>query len=196
MTAVTLPDVLREARPGRVRRIPTTPDQRRRLGRDGLEALDLLRHLLGARDAAGAPGDAPLTEQAVQALARRLGRRVGQKRARCVQTRLREAGIIVPAGSYPQRRGSRYRVRLWRLAGGAVDRVVPRPAQRKRPVGSSGRVKRSGAAGWWEHGLFGMAGRAPPGSTSGEGYAGMRSLDESRWGFRWSVGRDRSARLV
>lgn len=129
MSAVTLTDVLREARPGRVRRIPTTREQRRRLGPEGLRALDVARHLLGARDALGARGRFPLTEHAAQALARKLGTPIGQKRARSVPKLLSEARVIEEAGSYRQRRGTRYRVALWRLVRSAAGRGLARVAR-------------------------------------------------------------------
>jgi hypothetical protein len=79
-----------------------TREQKRALrDPDGRIALDVLRHFLGARPMV--PERFPLTEQAFQAVARRLGYVVGQKRCRRMIARLLAAGVIGGAGQYRQR---------------------------------------------------------------------------------------------
>ena len=120
MTAPTLEAVLAAFRPGRVVRIETTREQRRELrDGDGRIALDVLRHLLGARAAVGAPERFPLTEQAIQAFARKLGHEIGQKRCRGLRRRLAAAGVIPASGHCQRYRDSEtrsgFRVRLFKI---------------------------------------------------------------------------------
>jgi hypothetical protein len=76
-----LQDVLANVCRGRVVYICLTREQKRELrDSEGRIALDVLRHLLGARPMT--PERFPLTEQAFQAVARRLGYVVGQKRCK------------------------------------------------------------------------------------------------------------------
>ena len=83
-------DVLANVCRGRVAYICLTREQKRALrDPEGKIALDVLRHLLGARPMT--PERFPLTEQAFQAVARRLGYVVGQKRCRRMVKRLRAA---------------------------------------------------------------------------------------------------------
>jgi hypothetical protein len=160
--------VLSAVVPGRT--VPTLlrKEQKRALrDQDGKLALDVLRHLLGARAAIGIDprSSFPLTEGTFQAVAEKLGRRVGQKRARALRRRLEEEGILGDGGCYRQAYSNRagagaFIVRLYRLAAYA-------PALgRKRlsaPRASSRRVLKPK---WWGHPLFGdYEGRPPPGWT-------------------------------
>ena len=97
-----LEDVLANTRRGRVVYVVLTSEQKRAL-RDpqGRIALDVLRHLLGARPK-GAPERFPLAEQAFQAVALKLGYVVGQKRCRRMVARLVRAKVIGRAGQYRQ----------------------------------------------------------------------------------------------
>jgi hypothetical protein len=120
--APTLQGVLAAVRPGHVRRLSLSDQQRRSLrDPDGRLALDVVRHLLAARDDSVRPGRPlaafPLTEATFQAIARKLGRTVGIKRSRRLLQRLAAAALLLPAGSYRQphtRHGGGYRVRLHR----------------------------------------------------------------------------------
>jgi hypothetical protein len=99
--------VLDSVVPGRVARLTLEKEQKRALrDREGQLALDVLRHLLGARAASvrpeAAPAPFPLNEQTFQAVASRLGRPVGIKRSRSLRRRLVEAGVIRDGGSYRQ----------------------------------------------------------------------------------------------
>jgi hypothetical protein len=86
-----LESVLANVCRGRVAYVALTPEQNRMLrDPDGRIALDVLRHLLGARPLA--PERFPLTEQAFQSVARRLGYVVGQKRCRGMTKRLLASG--------------------------------------------------------------------------------------------------------
>ncbi|HEY3206550.1 MAG TPA: hypothetical protein VGJ58_06325 [Gaiellaceae bacterium] len=177
--SVTLEAVLAQVVRGRVAYLVLSPEQKAALrDRDGQTALDVLRHLLGARDAVRAPERFPLTEQAFQAIALRLGYVLGQKRCRALIRRLRTHRIVNGAGSYrqPYRNTpapSGFRVALHRLARRACGF-----AKRKRPVGSRKRVKDSDRVPWWQHELFGdLLGRPPPEITPARA-ARMRSLDE------------------
>jgi hypothetical protein len=184
MQGATLLDVLAEVRRGRVVYLCLTPDQRRGLrDRDGQLALNVLRHLLGARADRRDPERFPLTEAAFQAVARRLGREVGQKRARRLIGRLRAAGVIADSGQYrqPYRQSaarSGFKVALYRLSRYAQAMRRSRRRQPKRPVGTPGSVKRRFALRWWQHPLFGdLCGLPPPDIPNARAHA-MRSLDE------------------
>jgi hypothetical protein len=175
----TFADVLANVRPGRVARIETTREQRRALDdADGRVALDVLRHLLGARPAM--PERFPLTEQAAQAVARRLGHPIGQKRARALVGRLEAAGVIVRAGSYRQAYRSSavrsgFRVVLYAARWGSALR-------RKRAVGKRPRVKGAPSPRWWEHALFGDYEGLPPPEWKPARVRRSRSRDEeSGW---------------
>jgi hypothetical protein len=100
-------DVLASFAPGRVTRLALGREQKQALrDRDGHLALSVVRHLLGARCASVKPATPyesfPLTEHTFQALAVRLGRRVGIKRSRALVRRLIAAGVIREVGSYRQ----------------------------------------------------------------------------------------------
>ena len=78
---VCLEDVLAAVVRGRVAYLEPPRAQKRAFrDTDGRIALDVLRHLLGARPAN--PEQFPLTELAFQAVAPKLGYMVGQKRCR------------------------------------------------------------------------------------------------------------------
>src|SRR6266566_1514670 len=91
-TTPPLERVLANVVPGRDQRLRLSERQRRGLGdRDGRIALQVLRALVRARKATrnapvkGSPAEPfPLTEDAFQAVARRLGHHVGDKRTRAV----------------------------------------------------------------------------------------------------------------
>jgi hypothetical protein len=167
----SLAGVLASVVPGRVARLSLEGEQKRALrDQEGQLALDVLRHLLGARAASVRPGRAPepfpLTEQAIQAVAGRLGRPVGIKRSRMLRRRLLAAGVIRSGGgSYrqPYRNqagGSGFRVRLYRLVA-----EVRRSAALSRKRLSAGLRASSPRARvrWWKHPLFGdYEGRPPP----------------------------------
>ncbi len=163
--APSLEPVLAAVQPGRVVSLELTPEQRRALRNvDGQIALDVLRYTLGARAAIGAPDRFPLSEHAFQAVARKLGHGVAQKRSRALKRRLIDAGVIDPSGSYRQRykdqeTRSGYRVTLYRLAAGVL-----RFAKSHLPVGKRTSVKRPKRLRWWQHPLFGdYKGLPPPG---------------------------------
>jgi hypothetical protein len=91
-TKPNLAGVLGSVVRGRVARLSLEQEQKRALrDHEGQLALDVLRHLLGARAASVRPGRAPepfpLTEQTFQAVASRLGRPVGIKRSRLLRRR-------------------------------------------------------------------------------------------------------------
>jgi len=123
-----------------------------------------MRHLLGARAALDAPERFPLTERAIQALTRKLGHKVGQKRCRGLRRRLVAAGVIPASGHYrqPYRASavrSGYCVRLFRVLRGTTS-----PNTGKHPVGKRSSVKRERSFRWWQHPLFGdYSGLPPPG---------------------------------
>lgn len=161
-----LADVLRSVVRGRVARLSLNRAQKRALrDPDGQLALDVLRHLLGSRAENGAPEPFPLTEQTFQAVADRLGYRIGIKKARALRRRIVETGVLEGWGSYrqPYRNqagGSGFRVRLYRL-GVEVRRSAAlskkRLSARLRPSSPRVRVR------WWKHSLFGdYEGRPPP----------------------------------
>jgi hypothetical protein len=141
-------------------------------------ALDVLNHLLGARPMV--PERFPLTEQAFQAVARKLGYRVGQKRCRTMIRRLLGAGVIGGAGQYrqPYRNSgvrSGFCVPLYKL--GRRLRAL-RLAKRKRPVGTRTTVKPAFRVRWWQHPLFGDLLGLPPPEIPRPRVARMHSLDE------------------
>ena len=163
-TPPRLQDVLANVRRGRVVYLALTRAQKRALrDPEGQIALDVLRHLLGARPMT--PERFPLTEQAFQTIARRLGYVVGQKRSRQMVQRLLATGVIGLCGQYrqPYRNSaarSGFRVRLYKLGRRLRG---PRLAKRKRPVGKHTPVKRDPRARWWQHPLFGdLLGLPPP----------------------------------
>jgi len=157
--------VLAATVPGRVVRLTLTPRQTQDFrDPDGRVALNVVRHLLGARTAStkGDPPDSfPLTEATFQAVAARLGATVGIKRCRPLIRRLEAGEIVARSGSYRQRYttqgSSGYRVRLYRLLVGAG-----RAAPRKRAVGRRAGVKSPRRARWWAHPLFGDPNGLPP----------------------------------
>ena len=163
MTAPTLEAVLAAFLPGRAVPLELPREQKRELrDAEGQLALQVLRHLLGAREAVGAPERFPLTEGTIYAFARKLGHQVGQKRCRALRRRLVAAGVIPESGHYRQPyrdSGTRsgYRVKLFKIA----RRVLP-PGQGKHPVGNRSSVKRRTRVLFWSHVLFGDATGLPP----------------------------------
>jgi hypothetical protein len=174
-----LQDILAGVRRGRVAYICLTPEQKRAFrDPEGRIALDVLRHLLGARPMT--PERFPLAEQAFQAVARRLGYVVGQKRCRRMVKRLLASGVIAPCGQYrqPYRNSavrSGFRVTLYKL--GRRLRAS-RLAKRKRPVGKHASVKAPFRSRWWQHPLFGDILGLPPPEIPRRRARGMTSLDE------------------
>jgi hypothetical protein len=178
MRDTSLLEVLAEVRRGRVAYLCLTPEQKRQFrDLDGKLALDVLRHLLGAR--ADQRERFPLTEGAFQAVARKLGHQIGQKRSRLLIRRLRTTGVLAGAGQYRQpyrntAARSGFRVALHRLG-----RHASRPASKaKRPVGKPRSVKSRIRARWWQHPLFGDIRGRPPPEIPRSNLGRMRSLDE------------------
>jgi hypothetical protein len=178
---------------GRVARLSLEPEQKRALrDQEGKLALDVLRHLLGARSASVNPGRAPkpfpLTDQTFQAVATRLGYRVGIKKARALRRRLVEAGVIRGGGSYrqPYRNrpgGGGFRVLLYRLVS-----KLRRPALSRKRLSAGSRASSPRArVRWWKHPLFGdYEGRPPPQWTK-ERRRRTASLDEYERGFGFGL---------
>lgn len=174
--------VLAAVVPGRAVRLDLSREQKRALrDPDGQIALDVLRHFLSARDAAtggGAPGRFPLVEHVFQAVARKLGYEVGQKRCRAFTRRLVREGVIGSAGHYRQpykdtERRSGFRVALFRVLRGLL------PSDKgKHPVGRRQSVKPQTTPRWWQHPLFGDISGLPPPHLLRRVAARMRSLDE------------------
>lgn len=150
----------------------------------------MFRHFVGARFASVAPGEPPerfpLTAFTMQAVARRLGYEIGEKRCRAMTRRLVEAGIVVEAGSYRQQYRLRagcgsYRVRLLRLAAHALRADVHAGRSLRyqdSPVGSGVRVKRPIRRGWWQHPLFGTLDGLPLPHLAAAQRRSMRSRGE------------------
>ena len=163
--AQTLYDVLAGIRRGRVVYLCPTPEQKRLLrDHEGQVALDVVRHLLGARAERSDPERFPLTEGAFQAVAGKLGYRVGQKKSRRLVARLLQAGVISSAGHYRQpyrdsAARSGFKVPLFALV--RRERRA-RPATSKRPVGKASRPERKQRRRWWQHPLFGDIWGLPP----------------------------------
>jgi len=180
----TFEAVLGRVMRGRVVYLCLTPEQKRRLrDRDGQLALDVVRHLLGARAERRDPERFPLTEGAFQAVARRLGHEIGQKRARAMIRRLQATGAIASSGQYrqPYRNAairSGFRVPLYRLGRRAQTLRRSRRRQAKRPVGTATAVKARSAVRWWQHPLFGDVCGLPPPEIPKPRLRHMTSLDE------------------
>jgi hypothetical protein len=179
-TAPPLEQVLANVVPGRDQRLRLSEKQRRELGdRDGRIALQVLRALLRARKTTRSRRVTeafPLTEDAFQAIARRLGHQIGDKRARAIITRCIAFGVIESAGSYRQRyrrSGARsgFLVPLFRLGTSAS-------AKRQASVGKRRTVKRSRPARWWAHPLFGEPNGRPPPHLEPRDARRMFSIDE------------------
>jgi hypothetical protein len=178
VSSPNLHDVLANVRRGRVTYLDLAHEQRRDLrDPDGQLALHILRHLLGARAATGTDHDRfPITMLAFQAVARKLGHDIGQKRSYHLIHRLIEAEVLNPSGSYRQRYSNitptGFRVRLWRICR-VASRLLVQP-----PVGTRTRSRGRFRSRWWEHELFGDgSGRPPPGIRKRDA-ARMRSPDE------------------
>ena len=179
MTNPTFEQVLANVRLGRVGYVQTTPEQRRQLrDLDGQTALDVLNHFLGARPMN--PERFPLCEQMFQAVARKLGYVIGQKRCRRMIRRLKTSGVIGLCGHYRQRyrnsaARSGFKVALYKL--GRLLRA-PRFSKPKRPVGNPAPVKRNFRARWWQHLLFGDLLGLPPPEIPRDHVKKMKALDE------------------
>jgi hypothetical protein len=122
----------------------------------------------------------PLTEQAFQAVARRLGYVVGQKRCRRMIAHIVATGVIARAGQYRQRYRnsagrSGFRVALFRLARRLRATSL---AKRKRPVGKRTPVKSNSRPRCWQNPLFGDILGLPPPEIPPPRARRMRSLDE------------------
>jgi hypothetical protein len=183
--APPLEQVLANVVRGRDQRLRLSEKQRRELDdRDGRIARQVLRALVRARQATPTVSCAeqfPLTEDAFQAIARRLGHQVGDKRARAIIRRLTTMGVLESAGSYRQRYRSSavrsgFRVPLFRLGTTAA-------AKRKASVGKRRSVKRSRPVRWWAHPLFGEPNGRPPPHLGLEAARRMRSIDEFEMGL-------------
>ena len=145
---------------------------------------------LGGRAASVSPGRAPnpfpLAEGVFQAVAGRLGYRVGIKKARALRGRLEKTGVLESGGSYrqPYRNqagGSGFRVRLYRLG---VDVRRSAALSRKRLSAGFGASSPRVRVRWWKHPLFGdYEGRPPPQWTKGRCQK-TASLDEYEAGVR------------
>jgi hypothetical protein len=180
--ALSLEAVLAHVCLGRVVHLDLTREQKKALrDADGHLALDVLRHLLGAREPAmkGTPPERfPCVAFCFQAVAAKIGKPVGQKRARALVRRLIDADIIEVAGQYRQpyrNTGTRsgFQVTLYRVAGGLLSLL-----KSKHPVGKRPSVKRSERRRWWAHPLFGdLYGLPPPGIPRAR-LRRMRSADE------------------
>jgi hypothetical protein len=164
---------------GRAIRLDLEREQSRALrDPDGQIGLDVVRHLLGARAClVVAPAPFPLTEEAFQRVAGKLGHAVGIKRSRTIIRRLLATGVITTAGSYRQMyqntdTRSGFRVTLFSLGAKIARR---RSAPQQRAVGRRGRVK---PFRWWKHGLFGTPDGRPPPGLSKRQRCRMRSADE------------------
>jgi hypothetical protein len=177
--------VLANVVPGRVVRLELSRERKKaHRDRDGQIALDVLRHLLGAREALNAPTRFPLTEETFCAVARKLGTPVGQKRARRLRRRLVDENVVGERGQYRQKyENSETRdgffVELYRLIVGCVSQLAPKSqlavGTRRSVKGKSSPKRRRR---WWQHELFGdISGRPPPG-IGRDVARKMKSLDE------------------
>jgi hypothetical protein len=149
-TTPPLERVLANVVPGRDQRLRLSEKQRRELDdRDGRIARQVLRALVRARAAADMSETFPLAEDAFQAVARRLGLSIGDKRTRAIIKRCIALGALESAGSYRQRSQSSaarsgFRVPLYRLGTTAA-------AKRKASVGKRRPVRRPRRVRWWAH---------------------------------------------
>jgi hypothetical protein len=182
----SLVDVLDAVLLGRVTRFALEDRQKRALrDREGQIALSVVRHLLGARRAQPhqSPRAFPLTERTFQAVAGRLGHRVGIKRCRRLVRRLLAAGVLEAAGSYRQRYrnqggSSGFRVKLYRLAVAARS-ALSRKRLSAFPRASSPQLK----VRWWQHPLFGDYEGLPPPEWTKRRRQQTASQDEYEAGF-------------
>jgi hypothetical protein len=195
--------VLAEVLPGRIVRLSLTDCQKRSLrDPDGRLALDVVRHLLGARRVSVAPSKPkngfPLTGETFRSVAAKLGRRLTLKRCYLLINRLKKAGVIVSVGSYRQKYDTRevsgFRVILYWAATAAG---ASRPKS-KASVGRRKRVKRKLEPRWWEHSLFGCPDSRPPPPLDWCSAIELTSLDErlseSRAAAWWAARASRKRR--
>lgn len=153
---------------GRVAYLKLTKQQRDQLHerRDGRLAYDVLRHMLGAREAAVQPDkltpDFPYAPTAVQKIAALLGYgHIGLKRCYQMRRDLLDTSVIEETGSYRTRYSTSH-PSGWRRP---LHRVLLAfaPLRQQRLVGRRPRVKRGKLRVCWLHALFGTEdGRAPP----------------------------------
>jgi hypothetical protein len=169
--------VLAATRPGCTVRLSLSDEQKRAFrDPDGRLALDVVRHVLGARAASAATsGTFPLTEHTFQAVARKLGAPIGIKRIRGLLHHLVLTSVLVVAGSYRQAyrvgRVAGFRVTLYRA-------LIVAPPARKASIGRRRAVKSREPRRWWQHQLFGDLHGLPPPGLSPERLRRMRSEDE------------------
>src|SRR5262249_12668915 len=170
--------------------VPFALDRRQRLAfaadSDGRIALDVVRHMLHARAVVGADCRRfPISEAVFQAIADRLGERLGIKRCPGLIRRLQSEGVLLRAGHYrqPYRRGRTvmYLVALYKppdssstspSAGAAPAPTVERPNGRRLP-----RKRPRERVRWWQTPFAGPEGRPPPGFRMAAARR-TRSLDE------------------
>ena len=177
-TAPPLEQVIANVVRGRVAYLCLTREQKRQFNdSDGRLALDVLRHLLGAR--ADERERFPLAEIAFQAVAHKLGYQIGQKRSRRLIKRLLGTGVITGSGHYRQpyrntATRSGFKVALYRL-GRHTARLA---SKAQRPVGKRRSVKSRIRPRWWQHPLFGDICGLPPPQIPRPNLGRMRSLDE------------------
>ena len=173
----TFYDVLGSVRRGRVVYLCLSPEQKRLLrDQDGQMALDVLRHLLGARTERRDPERFPLTEAAVQAVAQKINHHVGQKKSRRLVARLLEAGVVVgagrsgsPTGTRPSGPGSGSPSSLWAFVPAPLLLSVLSASQVAtggKSVGVGGFTRCSVTSGGYRRGM------------AGRDLHRMRSLDE------------------
>ncbi len=137
---------------------------------DGPLALSIVQHLLAARSRVAAGRRAweptPLRAETVPRIAYRLGHKVGEHRCRRMVHRLREAGVLVEAGSY--RGSSGYRVALYSIAVKAGARVLRTNQASVLSTRASNPSKRRYEWPEWTHPLFGdSSGSHPPAFRGG-----------------------------
>ena len=173
-------------------RLRLTPERRQATAdRDGILARRVLRALHQARHEAASPDwngtSFPLSGFAFQAIAHKLGVRVGIKHSRAIIRRARECGLLQDAGPYEsklQRLVPTYRLGARIVGLGETMRGgdVLRSAHKQLTGGRRSPVKVTQRVRWWEHGLFGTPDRAPPRLLYGRSAAQMWARDEMRGG--------------
>jgi hypothetical protein len=186
--AISREAVLEEVSPGRIIAVDTTnagPTELR--DTNGRLAMLILEHFLGARTRVvtrNAWESFPLTEDTIQAVALRLGHRIGTKKCRALRRQLVSAGVLRDAGSYRQAYSggavfSGYRVTLYAVTRARLKKALSTSrGSFKRPVGKRVAVKRSPRVQWWAHPLFGDPSGMPPPGIGRRRAKKMRSLDE------------------
>jgi hypothetical protein len=92
---------------------------------EGGIALDVLRHLLGARPLT--PERFPLTEQTLQAVACRLGHVLGQKRCRRMVKRLATSGVVASLRESVLSASTRLSRPIFARGGGSIRDILGLP---------------------------------------------------------------------